>query len=525
MAQRCQPVMRRFWLVWPVVVLLFGSSALALLALTGWQVEPEVQLWQDPWFWRMLRFTAWQAFLSAVLSVLLALPVARALALDPQLPGKAVFLRWCLLCFVMPSLILITGLVILFGRNGWLTPWLGEGWQLYGLNGILLAHLFLNLPLAVRVLSAQWGSLPDTAWKLAAQLQLSGWQRFRVVEWPVLRGVLPALAGFIFLLCFNSFAVVLALGGGPAAATLEVAIYQALKYHFNPSEALFLAWTQLLVAGGLFWLFSRWGKLEWLAAAGGSRGWRPGLSQLQRWLGRLAWLLAVLYLTLPVLGLLPAAFSRGLASLPWALLLPASGWSLVFALAASLLALLMALLLGWFTTGQTGPWLNRLATVAALHHLVIPGMVLSVGLYIFFMSRINWVHWGWLAVIWLNALVALPFAFSQLRPALFAYRSAYGRLAAGLALPFGLHWRRVILPFLWPALQRVAGICLVLTLGDFAIFGIFGQPEQRTLPWLIYDLAGAYRLADAALVSLWLLGLAFIGLWLLDRAAQQRPPA
>lgn len=515
--------MPRFWLVWPVLLLLFGSSLLAFLALTGWQVEPDVQLWQDPWFWRMLRFTAWQALLSAVLSVLLALPVARALALDPRLPAKAVLLRWCLLCFVMPSLILITGLVILFGYNGWLTPWLGEGWRLYGLNGILLAHLFLNLPLAVRVLSGQWRAIPATAWKMAAQLHLHGWQRFWLLEWPALRGVLPSLTGFIFLLCFNSFAVVLALGGGPAAATLEVAIYQALKYQFNPSEALFLAWSQLLVAGSLFWLFSRWGRLQWLAPPQGFSGWRPTLSWPVRWLGRLAWLLVVLYLTLPVLGLLPAAFSRGLASLPWALLLPASGWSLVFALAASLLAVLMALLLGWVATRRTGKGLNALAAAAALHHLVIPGMVLSVGLYIFFMNRINWLHWGWLAVIWLNALVALPFAFSQLRPALFAYRVAYGRLAASLALPFHLHWLRVILPFLRPALQRVAGLCLVLTLGDFAIFGIFGQPEQRTLPWLIYDLAGAYRLADAALVSLWLLGLAFMGLWLLDRAPQQRP--
>ncbi len=514
-----------------LLALLLGSSGLALLALTGWQTAPQVQLWQDPWFWQVLKFTLWQAVLSSFISVLLALPLARALVMDKQLPAKATFLRWCLLCFVMPSLILITGLVVMFGFTGWLTPFLnlvfGEGWSLYGLTGILLAHVFLNLPLAIRVLTSQWGSIPSSVWKMAAQLQLKGWQRFLLVEWPALRSVLPALLGFIFLLCFNSFAVVLALGGGPAATTLEVAIFQALKYNFNPSEALFLAVTQLIVAGSLFWFFNRWGKLEWLAPASGGQTWRPATNLFTRWLGRGFYLCIALYLTLPVLGLLPTAISQGLAGLPWLKLLKASGWSLLFALTASLLAVLMALQLSWMSSTQPAylpkktnsleGFITRLAALAALHHLIIPGMVLSVGLYIFFMPFINWMDWGWLAIIWLNALIALPFAFSQLKPAVFTYQVNYQRLAASLGLPFGMYWWRVVLPYLKPALERVAAISLVLTLGDFAIFGIFGQPNYTTLPWLIYELAGSYQLAAAALASLWLLGLAFIGLMLLER--------
>lgn len=504
-----------------VLLLLFGSSGLALLALTGWQQPADVYLWQDPWFWQVLRFTLWQALLSALFSVVLALPLARVLALDLRLPGKAVFLRWCLLCFVMPSLILITGLVVMFGYSGWFAPLLtglfGKDWSLYGLTGILMAHVFLNLPLALRVLSAQWGSIPTSAWKMAAQLQLTGFRRFLLLEWPALRGVLPALFGFIFLLCFNSFAVVLALGGGPAASTLEVAIFQALKYQFNSSEALFLAWTQLLLAGGLFWLISRWGKLQWLAAPSGETGWRPTLPGLNRWIGRGYYLLVVLFLILPIFSLVPAVISRGWARLPWTQVWLASGWSLFFALTASLLALLLALLLAWVAAEPARRGGSKLAELAALHHLVVPGMVLSVGLYIFFMDYINWLDWGWLAVIWLNALVALPFAFSQLKPAVFAYRSSYQKLAASLQLAPWLHWQRVILPSLQPALLRVTGLCLVLTLGDFAIFGIFGQAEHRTLPWLIHELAGAYRLGEAALASLWLLALAFTGLWLLDR--------
>ena len=65
---------------------------------------------------------------------------------------------------------------------------------------------------------------------------------FRLVEWPQLRAALPGVALLIFLLCAASFAVVLTLGGGPRATTLEVAIYQSLRADFDPQRAAALAW-------------------------------------------------------------------------------------------------------------------------------------------------------------------------------------------------------------------------------------------------------------------------------------------
>ncbi|WP_151702474.1 ABC transporter permease subunit [Nitrincola alkalilacustris] len=514
-----------FWQRWPIMLpgalallLMLGISVMAFVALAGWgDAGVDTTLLQEPWFWRVLQFSIWQALLSALLSVLLALPVARALALDQRLPGKSWFLRWCLLCFVMPSLVLITGLVALFGRSGLLTPLLPDGWNLYGLSGILLAHVFLNLPFALRVFTFQWQSIPQGAWKMSAQLGLSGWQRFRLVELPALRAVVPAVTGFVFLLCFNSFAVVLALGGGPRATTLEVAIFQALKYDFNPPEALFLAWTQLLVAGGLYLMFSRWGGLQWLTPLQPDSGWRPHLSRAGRIGGGFAYLLCVLFLSLPVLVLIPTALQANLSAVPWQEMLQVSLRSVILAISAACLALLLALaVLSWWRRFAS-PTLRRLIETAALHHLVIPGMVLSVGVYVMLMPWLNWQEWGWLAIILLNALVALPFVFQQLKPRVFEYDANYRPLLADLGLGAWPHWKLVYGPFLKPVLQRVFAISFVLALGDFAIFGIFGNDEWRTLPWMIYTLSGSYRLAEAALASLLLLMLALVALRLLER--------
>lgn len=497
------------------------ASLFAFLALLGWsRGEPDFSILNDAYFWRILRFSLWQAVLSAVLSVLCALPVARAIAMDRALPGTRWFLRWSLLCFVMPSLVLITALVSIFGRSGWLTPWLGSGWNLYGLTGILLAHVFLNMPFAIRVLCFQWQSVPPTAWKVSAQLGLTGWQRFWLVEWPALRGVLPGLTGFIFLLCFNSFAVVLALGGGPRSTTLEVAIYQALKFNFNPAEALTLAWTQLVIAGGLFVLFSRWGRLRWLAPPGGADQWRPSTRYWSRWLSRLAYAGAVLFLVVPIAGLIPRAVASASADMPWSLLWQVSLRSLVLASAAASLAVLLALGALGLWRRWTQRWLRQSVEVLALHHLVVPGMVLSVGVYLFFLPHLNWFRWGWVAVIVLNALIALPFVYHQLKPRVFDFDASYRHQVADLGLDGWAFWRWVYGPWLLPSIRRAWGLSFVIALGDFAVFGIFGQDDWRTLPWLIYALSGSYRLQESALASLILLGFALIALWLLEGRRQ-----
>lgn len=503
------------------LLIMLAVSVAALLALVmRSEAGMSLALLHEPWFWHVLRFSLWQALLSAVLSLMLALPVARALALDRALLGRTWFLRLCLLCFVMPSLVLVTGLVTLFGRLGWITPLLGDDWQLYGLAGILIAHVYLNAPFAIRVLSHRWQSIPVDAWKISAQLGLRGWQRFRLVEWPVLRTAVPGVFGFIFLLCFNSFAIVLALGGGPRATTLEVAIYQALKFDFNPPEALFLAGMQLIVAGGLFALFSRWGGLQWLVAARGGDVWHPQVGSLTRWSSRLLYALVAIFLLLPIVSLLPVAASASGAP-PWSEIVRASLNSIGLAVGAALLALLLALaaLSVWRHFGDGSR--RRLIEAAAVHHLVIPGMVLSVGLYVLLMSRVNWLEWGWAAIVLLNALIALPFVFLQLKPSMFEYDAQYRQLLADLGLRGWRHWRWVLGPFLQPALRRVLAIAFVLALGDFAVFGIFGQSSWQTLPWMIHALAGSYRLDAAAAASLLLLALALGALWLLEREQER----
>ena len=117
---------------------------------------------------------------------------------------------------------------------------------IFGLGGILFAHVILDGAFAARILLARLDAIPDRPAEDRPEPRRSrAWQRFAIIDWPALRGTLPGLAAIIFLLAFTSFPIVLLLGGGPANQTLEVAIYAAVRLDFDLRGAVTLALAQI----------------------------------------------------------------------------------------------------------------------------------------------------------------------------------------------------------------------------------------------------------------------------------------
>ncbi|MEL6922175.1 MAG: ABC transporter permease subunit, partial [Pseudomonadota bacterium] len=237
------------------LVLLCVVPLIALMAVGGTTLGLDAffQLLQEPVVQRAFRFTLIQAVLSTALSLMLAVPVLLALR-DMRSARAASALRVLFaLPLVLPQIVAALAIIGVFGQNGWASVVIGAaglGWpSIYGLGGILLAHVFFNMPLAVRVFDQALNALPPEYDKSAAQLGLSNWQRFKLIEWPTIRSAVGGVATLIFLLCATSFTIVLILGGGPRSTTLEVAIYQALTFDFDIARAILLIILQLLLTG------------------------------------------------------------------------------------------------------------------------------------------------------------------------------------------------------------------------------------------------------------------------------------
>lgn len=103
-------------------------------------------------------------------------------------------------------------------------------------------------------------SIPTEQHQLAAQLNIKGFTFFRLIEWPYLKSQIVSAFVLIFMLCFTSFTIVLALGGGPQNSTLEVAIYQAIFFEFDLPKAALFALVQFAFCFALFSLSQYWAK-------------------------------------------------------------------------------------------------------------------------------------------------------------------------------------------------------------------------------------------------------------------------
>ena len=134
-----------------LLVLAPMAGLLHLSALPGYETT-DLRFWENAYLRRVVFFSLWQALLSTLLSVLPAILVARAFVMLPDLPLRRLLLGLFALPLVVPAVVAVMAVVSVYGSDGWLPL----GRSLYGINGILLAHVFFNLPLAVRLLLPQW---------------------------------------------------------------------------------------------------------------------------------------------------------------------------------------------------------------------------------------------------------------------------------------------------------------------------------------------------------------------------------
>ncbi|WP_299727880.1 thiamine/thiamine pyrophosphate ABC transporter permease ThiP [uncultured Tateyamaria sp.] len=464
--------------------------------------------------WAALRFTVWQSFLSALFSVVFAIPVARALA-RRRFAGRQLLVTLLGAPFILPVIVAVMGLLVVFGRAGWVSQGLGllglPPLSIYGLTGVVLAHVFFNMPLATRLILQGWQSIPAEQFRLAGQLGLPPSVTFRTLEWPVLRQVVPGAFALIFVICLTSFAVALTLGGGPRATTIELAIYQAFRFEFDLGRAAVLSLLQLVVAGSAavlaLWILPpiavQMGRdrpvQRWDAQGAGLRA----LDTL--WIG-----LASLFLLVP-LGAIAVSGVMGLAQMP-VLVWHAAWTSLWVATLCTCVLVMLALPISiWLAQTQRGG-----AEALTLIGLAASPLMIGTGWFILINPFASPVQLALVVTALVNAMMALPFAVRILMPAMRQVITDYGRLSASLGLSGLALWQIVVLPRVRAPLGFAAGLAAALSVGDLGVVALFADGDRATLPLQMYRLMGSYRTDAAAGAALLLLGLALGMFWACD---------
>lgn len=514
MARRAQPISAGVWVGVAAAALIL---MLTLGTLGAVFTRAGTLSTLGPADWAAIRFTLLQATLSAALSVALAIPVARALA-RRQFVGRGLLITLLGAPFILPVIVAILGLLAVFGRRGLLNialSWAGlEPVSIYGLQGVLLAHVFFNLPLATRLILQGWLSIPSERFRLAASLGFRAADINRALERPMLRRVLPGAFVVIFVICMTSFAVALTLGGGPRSTTVELAIYQAFRFDFNLGHAALLSVIQFGLSA-LAAVLAAWIAVPAFGDAGLDR-------PLLRWDARRlrlrlldgAWIVAVaLFLLLP-LAMVVGQGALALFSLPEAVFW-AAGRSVLTAIGSALLMLALAFPLAYAAT-RAGRGFEVIGTLS----IAASPLVIGTGLFILLRPVTNPVALALPVTALVNAVMSLPFAMRALVPALREVEATYGQLADSLALHGMARLRLLLLPRMRRPIGFAAGLAAALSMGDLGVIALFADPARATLPLQLYRLMGSYRLDQAAGAALLLLGLSLALFWLFDRGGR-----
>lgn len=514
---------------WPGLLsaffILFVISAALFSLLSQAPSLDATSLWRDPYLQHVTVFSIKQAFLSTLISVGLAVPIAHAIS-RRTFKGRSLLLKLFSMTLVLPVLVGVFGILSIYGKSGLLASLLPHfGLQMdiniYGLSGILLAHVFFNLPFCVQLLVQALEDIPNDQKRLAHQLGMKGWQQFRHLEWPYLRKQLPHNIGLVFMLCFTSFATVMALGGGPSATTIELAIYQAIRFDFDLQTGALLALWQLLLCG-FFHIFIQKISKPLSMQGKDSHVLLPiNHGNVFEKIWDFTWIgLAVVFVIPPLFMVILSGINpSALDALKEPMLWEATGNSILLAVGSSLSAFLLgsSIVLSsrfWRLNGHT----KRASAIemSASLILVVPSVVLGTGLFLLLRNYMDVFSSPYWLVLTVNTLMALPYVVKTLSEPAYQISQQYQSLCSSLGIK-GLNRLRLIE---WRALKapisKAIAISFVLSTGDLGAIALVGSQDFQTLPLYLFRLMGSYQMDSAAAVSLVLFLLSFSSFVLIE---------
>ncbi|MDZ4159956.1 MAG: iron ABC transporter permease [Anaerolineaceae bacterium] len=469
--------------------------------------------------WRPLSFTFWQAALSTLLTVIVGLPAAYVFGRF-TFPGKRAMRVLTTLPFILPTVVVAAGFNALLGGRGWvnllLMRWMAVSEPplqiMQSLQAIVLAHVFYNTTIVIRVVGQAWAQLDPRLEQAGRSLGASPLRNLWEVTLPLLRPAILSAGLLVFLFDFTSFGVILLLGG-PRFATLEVEIYIQALQRLNLPLAGLLSAIQLICTLLMMAVYTRLAVRSghiplspWLHGEGtrSPRGWRERLL-----VGGMT-LVLIMLLVSPLVALgvrsitrLEAGRGERSSVMPGLTLdyyrelfqnrrlsrfyvppLLAARNSLLAASGTVALSLPLGFLAAYGLARRSS--FSRQMEAVLMLPLGASAVTLGLGfLVVFTRPPLDVRNFPFLIPI-AHSLVALPFVVRALQPALVSIPVGLRQAAAALGASPWQVWRYVDLPILSRAVLVAIIFSFTISMGEFGATTFLSRPEMPTLPVAIF---------------------------------------
>jgi len=468
-----------------------------------------------------------QGGLSAVLAVAVGYP-AGVFVGRYRWFGRETVRAALLLPFLLPSLVMVLGVLDLFGGSGVVGgPVPAVRWFAAGIPGIVAVNLFYNVPIVVVLTAtgceASSSSLEETVASLGgspARAYLEAWAR---PSW-----VGAACGGLLtFVFSALSFAPPILLCGS-RCDTVEVRVYELAEVFGAPSSAGVLAFllVVLFLAPALAYVLLR-RRLRpargWTARARPPPWGAPGTWALGATFAAVVGAELALVLAVVVRSVVPAG--GGPLGQGWRLLGSATtaahlgisvegavGNTLFFAALAAGVGIVLATASAFVTSRRprTATGLGLLLFMPVLFSPV----VLAEALATFWKPLLGGSANVWVLIVLSQSLLGLPFALQSLEIPLAGLPRAGAEAAETLGASSWAAYVDTELPRVRRGIQTAVLFAFALGLGEFTATNFLVTPRYETLPVAVYDLTSArlYPAAGAAAALLLLLSLVVFAL-------------
>jgi thiamine transport system permease protein len=505
------------------------------------------------YYLRTLGFTVWQATLSTLLTLGLALPCAYVFV-RYQFWGKSTLLSLVMLPFVLPTVVVAAAFRALIWPNGVLNDVLMRVFSLDSpplelertLTAILIAHVFYNFSVALRMITGYWANQSPRIEEAARVLGANGWRLWWYVRLPILRPAITAAALLVFIFTFTSFGVVLILGGF-RYATLEVEIYYQARDVFALPVAAALSLIQISVMFAMMWLYTRLQRNIRTDLQSTHHITRKPRTFTERFslFATIGFMGVLLFSPLFALVWRSLSFAEGrhllhhyanlLENRPVGIRLPRTMQdiigtapldviqnSLTFALITTVFTVILGLITAYLLTrrGRVARWLDPIFMLPLATSAVTLGFgfILTMdfngvrntlndvlGLNI----RTSWdLRANWILIPIAHILVALPFVVRNVLPALRSISPSIHEAAAVLGANPLKRWFVVELPLISRGIIIGATFAFTMSMGEFGASLFVARAGTTTLPIAIERLLGqpgtsgeAYALSSLLLLT------------------------